>query len=376
MQYFKQLDNIRAIAVLLVIIHHWFPERNPINIYTSFFNGVDIFFVLSGFLITRILLENRNEAEGQAQSKSRVIKSFFVRRVLRIFPIYYLLIFLLLFFSHTTGTAIKENFIYFFTYTSNIYFFKIQDWDGMLSHLWSLSVEEQFYLVWPWLMLFPKKSWLLPIIIISFFTGIFSQLLLPHGGLLTFSCLDGFGAGAFLAWAMVYRPNFLSRTKKAWLAIAAVCFGMQSARVLGYNFFEVVPSRTLTSLFTAWVILEVVTVPDKSLVIQRVLNNHVLMFIGKISYGVYLYHLVLPHYTYQYLYALNARFFSVSTPINFYLTRLENLALLILVSYFSWVLIERPILRLKRHFEYNKPSVVSTEEKTLQPALVPGKGKE
>ena len=101
MQYFKQLDSIRAIAVLLVIIHHWFPERNPINTYTGFFNGVDIFFVLSGFLITRILLENRNEAERQAQSKSRVIKSFFVRRVLRIFPIYYLLIFFTaLFFAH------------------------------------------------------------------------------------------------------------------------------------------------------------------------------------------------------------------------------------------------------------------------------------
>lgn len=93
MNYIKQLDSVRAIAVLLVIITHWFPETNQLNIYTSVFNGVDIFFVLSGFLITRILLQNRLEAESSVVTKSTVVKNFFVRRILRIFPIYYLLIF-------------------------------------------------------------------------------------------------------------------------------------------------------------------------------------------------------------------------------------------------------------------------------------------
>src|SRR5688572_26501202 len=92
MNYIKQLDGLRAIAVLLVIITHWFPEGHPLNTYTSFFNGVDIFFALSGFLITRILLNNRIEAEQTGQAKTSVLKNFFMRRTLRIFPVYYLLI--------------------------------------------------------------------------------------------------------------------------------------------------------------------------------------------------------------------------------------------------------------------------------------------
>ena len=126
MHYIKQLDSVRAIAVILVIITHWFPETNKLNIYTSIFNGVDIFFVLSGFLITRILLQNRLDAKSSTVTKSAVVKNFFVRRILRIFPIYYLLIFLLLVFASTTGTDIKNSFPYFLTYTANIYFYNRQ----------------------------------------------------------------------------------------------------------------------------------------------------------------------------------------------------------------------------------------------------------
>ncbi len=113
--------------------------------YTSIFNGVDIFFVLSGFLITRILLENRTQAEEKQATKINLVKSFFARRFLRIFPIYYLVLVGLFILGDKTGTAIRQNYFYFFTYTANIYFFKIQTWEGMLSHLWSLSVALNFY---------------------------------------------------------------------------------------------------------------------------------------------------------------------------------------------------------------------------------------
>src|SRR5687768_2398909 len=139
MTYIKQLDSLRAIAVLLVIITHWFPETNKLNIYTAVFNGVDIFFVLSGFLISKILFENRGLSELNRTGRKNIVTNFYIRRFLRIFPIYYLTLFILYIIGPATGTSIRESFVYYITYTSNLYFFSVKHWDGMLSHLWSLS---------------------------------------------------------------------------------------------------------------------------------------------------------------------------------------------------------------------------------------------
>ena len=370
MRYVKQLDSLRAIAVLLVIITHWFPENNKLNIYTSIFNGVDIFFVLSGFLITRILLQNRIEAETSFLSKSRIVKNFFVRRILRIFPIYYLLIFLLLAFASSTGTDIKNSFIYYFTYTSNIYFYSRQAWDGALSHLWSLSAEEQFYILWPWLMLFPKKSWLLPIIILAILIGVLSQILLPMVEILTFACLDGFGIGALIAWVFTFHPKFLKRSKFIWMTLAFAGLGLQLIRVFSDSSFYLLPSRTLTSFFTIWIIIEIIKSKNKAtFLFNFILNNRVLIFIGKISYGVYLYHMFIPHYTYQFLSSFNTSTLFATAQVNFYLIRLENFLLLLFISYLSWWLIEQPILRLKKHFEYRRPATNKNRKAVFNPEL-------
>src|ERR1700754_2151344 len=154
MRYIKELDSIRAIAVLLVIISHWIPPNIPINILPNGPIGVNIFFVLSGFLITWILLENRKKTEELENTRGTVLKNFYIRRILRIFPIYYLVVFVLYIFSESSGTEIRSALPYYLTYTSNFHFFYIDKWDGILSHLWSLAVEEQFYLLWPSIMLF------------------------------------------------------------------------------------------------------------------------------------------------------------------------------------------------------------------------------
>src|SRR5215217_808830 len=100
MQHIKKLDSLRAIAAILVILWHWVPTDSLINTFDNGAIGVNIFFVLSGFLITRILLGNRNEAGIQSNNKLLVFKNFYARRALRIFPIYYLLIFLILLFHN------------------------------------------------------------------------------------------------------------------------------------------------------------------------------------------------------------------------------------------------------------------------------------
>ena len=150
MTYYKSLDSIRAFAVFLVIFSHWLPF-NFVKTFHFGYIGVDIFFVLSGFLITNNLLKEKKETSNDLRIKFVHLKNFIIRRSLRIFPVYYFLIFVLAIIGKTTYTTINENIWYYITYTSNILFFNTQKWDGMLSHLWSLAVEEQFYLFWPWL---------------------------------------------------------------------------------------------------------------------------------------------------------------------------------------------------------------------------------
>lgn len=133
MKYVKELDSLRAIAVIFVIISHWIPQSNIINKIPNGPIGVDIFFVLSGFLISKILFENRNKAEEFNLPKMTLVKNFYVRRTLRIFPIYYLTIFVLLLLSNKTGIDIESGLIYYLTYTTNFYFFNIQYWNGVIS---------------------------------------------------------------------------------------------------------------------------------------------------------------------------------------------------------------------------------------------------
>ena len=92
MNYIKPLDSLRAIAVFLVIIWHWLGKSNGLNNFPNGPMGVVIFFVLSGFLITRILLEGRNKIESAGSSKMIFFKNFYIRRSLRIFPLYYIVV--------------------------------------------------------------------------------------------------------------------------------------------------------------------------------------------------------------------------------------------------------------------------------------------
>jgi peptidoglycan/LPS O-acetylase OafA/YrhL len=160
--YVRQLDGIRAVAVLLVIVSHWFPG-DVVGKFGFGAIGVDIFFVLSGFLITRILIVERLNFEINPSTHSRLkaIRNFMVRRSLRIFPIYYLLLVLLILFKDQFPNPVSLDWKWYFFYLQNILFYINKTWPGgKLSHLWSLAVEEQFYLFWPWIILFVSQRWL------------------------------------------------------------------------------------------------------------------------------------------------------------------------------------------------------------------------
>lgn len=363
MKYIKPLDSIRTIAVLLVILSHWLP-LTYIKIFDLGFVGVNIFFVLSGFLITRILLENKKEAEANNQNKLLVIKNFIIRRSLRIFPIYYLTILILFLLSEKTGTFIKQDFEYYVTYSSNYLFFAKQDWDGKLSHLWSLAVEEQFYLIWPWIIIFTNQKYLKHIILSVSIFGILSNYILayifPHHimmNILTPTCFDAFCSGAILAYIMVYKTEDV-QTFIRWLSyLAPVCLLLFVFGSL-YNFNTILPVRTLVSVFSLYLIAFTIQYQG-SIVHTVLLNNKALIFLGKVSYGIYLYHNFIPWVWQVFINKLNQ--LNVHIPlINSFipetisraLTLLERFALLVLISWLSWVLIESPINKLKDRFNY------------------------
>ena len=150
------LDGVRGIAILLVLFCHFFFISTPSNLYEFVLQklgdygnlGVDLFFVLSGFLITGILMDTKG--------KENYFKNFIIRRSLRIFPLYYfvlIIIFLIMpLFSIFNGPLmdrVLEGEVYAWTYTYNFFIAEKQSWPPFIGHFWSLAVEEQFYLVWP-----------------------------------------------------------------------------------------------------------------------------------------------------------------------------------------------------------------------------------
>jgi len=356
MKHIKPLDSLRAVAVFLVILSHWLPARHFINKVPNGAIGVDIFFVLSGFLITRILFESRLKAEQLSISKITAFKNFFFRRALRIFPIYYLTIFTLFIFHEWTGTNIKSAFIYFVTYTSNFYFFQLQAWDGMISHFWSLAVEEQFYLFWPWIILFLNKKYLPQVILFFIAIGICSQYLLHEmelGDIFTTSCFDAFGFGALLSWLTIFKPQALMLFYKIirWLALA--CFIVFMIGVFQQQWIYI-PLRTLVSVIALWMITYIVYMDkeQRPLQLSFILNNKLLLFIGKISYGVYLYHRILPSLTTEVLNRYINNHLPLASKHIIYVLFMENFILLILLAWLSWNIIEAPLLKLKKYFTY------------------------
>jgi len=359
MKYIRQLDSIRAIAVLLVIISHWFSPYSLINYIPNGAIGVDVFFVLSGFLITSILLENKKLAEAHHHTKSTTLKNFYARRVLRIFPVYYIFIFLLLIFHNHTRTNIKPAFPYFVSYTSNYYFFIRQEWDGMLSHLWSLSVEEQFYLLWPWVIIFIQARYLLHAIIVFILTGIAMQYIFIDNimaDVLTTNCFDSFGFGALLAWQRVYKPGIQQKFFK-YLSIAALLALISGLAELFNKKLLLLPARTNVSIMAMWLIAYVVYNHDNNrLRLKWLFDNSWMIFIGKISYAIYLYHLVVPQLTDGLVYRIaNIHTEDIHSPKWLeMLIKGGNFLVLISISWLSWKIIEKPFLNLKKYFVYEK----------------------
>ncbi|MGH7873602.1 MAG: acyltransferase family protein, partial [Candidatus Binatia bacterium] len=246
-----QLDALRALAVSAVVVHHFLPIEKVIpqqvfGLGLLGLLGVLLFLVLSGYLITGILLRSRQ------QDWRTALRRFYLRRTLRIFPIYYLTLLVLVLWQSVP----VSRFIYWHVaYLSNALFVANPSAAADSAHLWTLSVEEQFYLVWPLLMLLVPYKHLLRVIMCAIVMGIcwkafIVQTLGDHlaGALPTISCLDSLAMGAALAF--VEQDDRLSRHRNGLLWSSLI---VGSVLVLLQAFLTITGQARGLVLITAYV---------------------------------------------------------------------------------------------------------------------------
>lgn len=348
--YFPQLDGLRTLAVLMVIVSHWYRGSKIPILYYGGAMGVGLFFVLSGFLITHILLSQQELFQsGGSNIKSKILKTFYIRRTLRIFPIYYLYVIVLVILG---AGQVREVWLWLFTYTYNFQLFLTGIWhSGYIEHLWSLAIEEQYYLIWPALLFFcpPRYNFHLVIgfILLAIFCKAFLYLSDPVSQYSKFpvSQFDGFGLGSLLA--IFWRKNIRIPLAGLWFILLwGISFFLKWNRFHfhGMSFLgQVVPFY-----FAGCTMLVYLTAKGMNGIPGYLFGNPVSRYLGRISYGLYLYHLVIPDFSRWLLDTLGIGRFSEGIMWIIYSI------LTLLITSISWYAIEQPINRLKGRFSYGK----------------------
>jgi peptidoglycan/LPS O-acetylase OafA/YrhL len=363
----KNLDGLRAIGILIVLAKHFLGDF--INLQFCWI-AIDLLFALSGLLITGILIETKED--------SRYFKKFYMRRILRIFPIYYLLIlgftFFIFFITKHPGdfSYYKQHLVFFYTYTQNwCYIFYGIPSEGHLNHTWSLAIDEQIYIFWPLLIWLCRSQ---------------KQLIILCAGLLLFSCcfrvgynlyltnrtsihpfpyfhhtlcrMDSFGAGALLYCLLKFKAHWLTKNKMLILSLITFILFLvfifldRSADFTGY-FMRNFGITLIGVHFTSWLYFGII---KSSNWLNSMWGNKRLIYIGKISYSLYVYHwflliLLLPKIN-QWLTELG--FHSLFTA--FMICLLVTFA----ISILSYEFLEKPIVKIKRKFSYSRQNVMKT----------------
>jgi peptidoglycan/LPS O-acetylase OafA/YrhL len=337
-----QLDAVRGIAVLLVLLHNTdvYPAVHLRLISENGWMGVDLFFVLSGLLITGILLDTK-ESDGY-------FKNFYARRCLRIWPLYYsLLLFMFVIVpvlrpseGHTVFEARSSPWWAYPIFLQNFLISIPTKATGALGVTWSLAVEEQFYLVWPLVVRFCNESQLrkIAIAVICISPVLRFYLVRDQVNIYsnTFCRLDGLMAGALLA-IVIRSASFVpsKSTTRAWIALL-----VSAPLALGIE----------TAFDAKWIVLSLTALASVSFIylalfstqkwLQVLLTNRFLVYTGTISYGIYLLQKI-----------------PLDAAKTFHLDKHQFLALPLTaaatyaLATLSWNLLEKPALRLKRFFE-------------------------
>jgi len=333
-QHIPQLDGMRGLAILLVLLAHSaiaftrVPSFRWIEGYGSL--GVQLFYVLSGFLITRILLDTKDTPH--------FFRNFFARRALRIYPLYYALLVFVMFSGVVHQHGVRW-WPYIF-YLSNIMYHTVEP--SPLGPVWSLAVEEQFYLVWPFAVSVLSRRGLERLCA----TMIVGAICLRLTGVLQFHNtllqLDALAGGALVACRI---DRIASWRPYAWFVACLLPLGLTLPPGFWYSV-----SQTVQALGGAALLIILL---DNEVFISRVFREPALRYLGKISYGVYLLHsLIFAAFLRSRLGVSVIEGGSVLAAI---LCLVGQFALVVVVASVSFYFFESPLLRLKRYFEPEKP---------------------
>lgn len=365
MRYFKGLNALRFIAAILVVINHVemiksiFGRDNILReplIFESGSLGVYFFFVLSGFLITYILLDERKR-EGSIS-----MKNFYIKRILRIWPLYFLIFFLgffilpkidwfyLPYFSEQFELHYVKNLISYIVILPNIAYSTFP----AVPHIgqsWSIGVEEQFYLFWPFIIAYSSKVFKSIFSFLILYIGVKIAIVLYLGEYVdaeTYSFIKHFFAmnkfesmaiGAIGAYFVHSNSKYLDIVQNRLFAVMGICM----IPLLVYFFPNSLQDgvHIVQSLIFLYLIMHF-SLSDRPLVN---LENRLLNFLGKISYGIYMYHFVVVFSTYKLLDGI----LDISSNIVFNLLVYSlSIAMTIGISAVSFKYFENPFLKMKR----------------------------
>ena len=358
--YHPELDVLRFLAFLAVFFHHALPRdaalyiKNGLPPAASEFivaakeagaYGVDLFFVLSAYLITELLIREH------AQRGSFSISAFYVRRALRIWPLYFAFLALTIFVVPTILPADQFGMIYIVSF---LLFFGnwVSAANGLpysvASPLWSISVEEQFYIMWPPLLrvvgIGRIKQLAIGMLIVALSTrAVLAAYAVEHPAVWcnTVARLDSIALGAILAVALRGRAPQLKNVFRVVLAGAAVATFLLVAKYLHQDGPTSVITYTATALASVMLLLAVLQTDAKFL--RRPAFSW-LVYLGRISYGLYVVHLLALALVPKILIV------NLGIPLGFGLRVLLSFALTVLLAAASYRWLERPFLRLKERF--------------------------
>jgi peptidoglycan/LPS O-acetylase OafA/YrhL len=359
-QHLPQLDGLRGIAIAIVVLGHMLvfavgfgsTKLGPLPPL-----GVTLFFVLSGFLITRILLD--------ARSKAEYYLSFYARRALRIWPLYFLVLAILFLFTNHRVAALtfdetRVRWPFFVFYVQNIVYKNATLFGPpALGITWSLAVEEQFYTTWPLIVRNLSNITLKRLLVIFIVAAPIARFLCPQFGIDPYInplCrFDGMAMGGLVAiWITERRPvrKIVMRVARSVAAIAIVLGCAFYVTSLTHLFSKTIESALWTSIL--------LTAMGSTFAI-RVLSHAALRFLGKISYCAYLTHFIIASFVVS-LWpgaGIGIRVFRVAVV----------LTMTCLIGMLSWRFLEEPILRLKQYFPAGEPQARDRSESSASVAL-------
>lgn len=338
MNRISSLDGFRAISILLVVFSHFrFLDWFPSYLY-SFAKqcdvGVNVFFVISGFLITTLLLKE------QQKKKDISLKNFFVGRVFRILPVFFFYFLFICIYNCFVDLEIsKANFIHAITFTAN--FEPDRNW--FIGHFWTLAVEQQFYLFWPFtLLLFRKKLKLITFVLIAYScivrVIVYKFNLDPNVFLHPFFAVsDSILIGAFTAILYQEKPQFFA--KKIFnnytlqvIAVLLIIFFVNASAHGKFALISLPFGNTIIAIAIMYLILSYID--KRTNLVYKFLNAKVMIHIGVLSYSIYIWQ--------QFFFGQDRIFFLGVFPL--------NIVLIYLVSLASYYLLEKPFINLRKKY--------------------------